>query len=466
MSTLPLPAAPVPERAAEEVAPVTASARPWVRRALQGPAAWALGDQVVYSFGNMVAAALLSRHCAAVVFGEYILTQRAMDVLIAVSNTFLWRPFTFRLPGTSSPEAAAYQGSVLGLQSVFCLVASLALGLLFLCTGGGSGAHASFGALLLTGAGILFREFTRRMYFAHLRYRTAFWTDVATVGLQTAGLLWLALTGRLTLNLALAVLCGGAVLVSLWWLVAEWRTWRFGVRRAWKDLRDDLPLGRWLFGSNMLYLASAQCNPWVLSALLGGSAVGTYAIAESLVNIPRVALASMENTMGPGIARAYEADGVSGVSREVERLNRMLLLASVAFCGLVWISAPFGAQLIYRRVPPGTRLLALLLGVNLVLYACRLPQSFGLTALRRAQATVHANGLGLLAQVALCALLIHRFEVPGAAVSLAMGSAVALIVREIFYRREMRRAHAHELRTGRVPDSEARSPGASVIAAS
>jgi O-antigen/teichoic acid export membrane protein len=108
-------------------------------------------------------------------------------------------------------------------------------------------------------------------------------------------------------------------------------------------------------------------------------------------------------------------------------------------CGvLVWALAPCGAALIYKRVPAGTRSLALLLGINLALYACRLPQSFGLTALRRAQGTLYASAWGVGVQACLCWMLIRRFHLPGAAISLGLGSLAALLVREVLYRREMR----------------------------
>ena len=80
---------------------------------------YALGDQAVYSFGNMVVAALLSRQAGARAFGMYILTQRAMDILIQLCNTLSWAPFTFNLPATTPDRVPRYRGSVF-LQQVLC----------------------------------------------------------------------------------------------------------------------------------------------------------------------------------------------------------------------------------------------------------------------------------------------------------------------------------------------------------
>lgn len=441
MSTVPLvtaPAEPV-ALAAREPHPVLRLVQQ-ARRRVSGRMTYALADQVVYSFGNMVVAALLSRHCAQREFGIYILTQRAMDVLIQVCNVFLWGPFTFNLPGTSVERKAQYQGSMLGLQIVFCALFTIALwcGATWAHAPGREVYYGTFAPLVLTGAGILFREFTRRMYFSHMRLQEAFWTEVATVLLQIAGVEWLYHVHRLTVVSTLAVLSGGAILVSVWWLVREWRSFTVGLRSSFDDLRLNLRLGRWFLGSNMIFLASSQCNPWVLSALLGGASVGAYAVCESVVNIPRVALTSMQNVMGPMIAHANNQGGRKGLRSIVGRLDRMLLLGAASFAAAIWLVGPWVARLIFKTVPGNARMVLLLLSLNLVAYAATLAQSYALTALDRADTTLYANAIGVLVQAAACFFLVRAFHVPGAAAAMLVGSLVVLLVRDQFFRREMR----------------------------
>ena len=420
----------------------------WVRLAGQLRAGvsqrlgYALADQVVYSIGNMVVAALLSRHCRQREFGIYILTQRTMDVLIQLCNVFLWGPFTFNLPGTPPERRGLYQGSIFGLQALFCVVFSMALW----CASHWASVPArgiyygTFAPLVITGGGILFREFTRRMYFSHMRLKEAFWTDVATVVLQIAGVEWLYLTGRLDVAHTLVVLCFGAVAVSLWWIFREWGSFRVETAATWMDLKMNMHLGRWFLGSNMIFLASSQCNPWVLSALLGGSAVGAYAVCESVVNIPRVALTSMQNVMGPMIARARNEGGRVQLGAIVRKLDRNLLLGSLVFAVGILAVGPWVAQLIFKSAPANARLLLAFLAINLVAYAAPLAQSYGLTALGRADTTFYANALGLLAQASVCFYFVRHLQVPGAAAAMLVGSVVVLGVRGLFFRREM--AHA------------------------
>lgn len=403
---------------------------------------YALADQVAYSVGNMVVAAMLSRHCRGREFGIYILTQRTMDVLIQLCNVFLWGPFTFNLPGTPQDRRSIYQGSIFGLQAIFCVLFSLALWFAthWASTPARGLYYGTFAPLVLTGGGILFREFTRRMYFSHMRLKEAFWTDMATVLLQIAGVEWLYITGRLDVAHTLLVLCFGAVAVSFWWLFREWNSFRVNALETWLDLKMNLQLGRWFLGSNMVFLASSQCNPWVLSALLGGSAVGAYAVCESVVNIPRVALTSMQNVMGPMIARARNEGGRAQLGAIVRKLDRNLLIGSVVFALAILAVGPRVAQLIFKASPANARLLLTFLAINLVAYAATLAQSYGLTALGRADTTFYANALGLLAQAAVCFYLVRHLQVPGAAAAMLLGSVVVLGVRGSFFRREMARA--------------------------
>ncbi len=399
---------------------------------------YALADQVVYSFGNMVVAAMLSRHCAQRDFGMYILTQRSMDVLIQFCNVFLWGPFTFNLPGIADVRKKSYQGSILGWQVVFCFM--FTAGVWFASRWAATPArgvyYGTFAPLVLTNGGILFREFTRRMYFSHMHLREAFWTDLATVLVQIGGVEWLFYTSKLNVTNTLWMLWLGASLVSCWWIVREWRTFHVSLRAMTDDFRLNLQLGRWFLGSNMVFLAGSQCNPWVLSALLGGASVGAYSVCESVVNIPRVALTSMQNVMGPMIARARKEGGKASLRGIVQRLDRMLLLGSSIFALAIICIGPWVAHVIFRTVPSNAHTILILLAINLVAYAATLAQSYGLTAMNRADTPFNANGLGLLAQAAVCYFLVHRFHVPGAAGAMLLGSVVVFFTRGWFFRRE------------------------------
>lgn len=408
----------------------------------QGGLLYALGDQVVYSFGNMTCAAMLSRHGSHSEFGIYILTQRALDILIQICNVFLWAPFTFHLPKTVKADEPSYEGGVLTMQILFCIAMS---GMVWCGASLAGGKHladvrAALTPLVLPAGFILFREFTRRMYFARMRFQEAFWTELVTVALQVGGMFLALRLGCLSVKTGLAALAVGAAVVSLWWAVREWSSWRFSFRALRSDARRDFALGRWLFGSNMVALAGAQWNPWLLGSVLGSASVGSYAICESVVNIPRVALNSLQNAMGPMVAKAESDGGVSALVRVVRRLNYGLFAVSAVLALAIWALAPWLAHVIFKVVPSDTRLVAGLLGCNLVIFAGTLAQSYGLTALNRADRTVYANGIGVLVQALISLPLVRSMSLAGAALALICGNVTVLLVRNVFWRREIRRA--------------------------
>ncbi len=350
---------------------------------------------------------------------------------------FLWAPFTFNLPETAAGRKSLYQGSILNLQVAFCLVCTVVLAVTsnWAHTSSREVYYRTFAPLIFTAGGILFREFTRRMYFCHMRMKEAFWTDVATVLLQSVGVVWLYRAGKLTVPNTLAILCAGAVVVSLWWVVREWSSFTLRMANTMEDLRLNLRLGRWFLGSNMVSLASMQCNPWVLSALAGGASVGAYAVCESVVNIPRVALTSMQNVMGPMTAKAQAEGGATALRGVVRRADRLLLVSSVGFALVIALVGPSIARLIFRTVPGNARMVLVLLAMNLVAYAATLAPSYGLSALRRADRTFYANAIGVVVQAAVCLVLVRKFQVPGAAAALLIGnSLVFFVLRAFFYR--------------------------------
>jgi O-antigen/teichoic acid export membrane protein len=436
------------EPAAQEVMELEAgsaeSAGLWVRtKALVGQRmGYALADQVVYSFGNMVVAALVIRYCTKWEFGIYILTQRALDVLNQLCNVFLWGPYTFNLPVKAKGRPTLYKGSVLVWQLVACFYAAV---LMWAIKGWASTParglyYGVFAPLVMTCAGIVFREYTRRMYFSDMRLKEAFWTDAATVALQIVGVWWLKWTGRLNVPNTLWMLSLGAIAVSLWWVVEEWRT--FEIR--WKDVSDDmrlnLRLGKWFLGSNMVFMVSSQYNPWLLSAMVGGVGVGMYSVCEQVVNIPRVALTSLQNLMAPMLARAFANEGKPGLKRMVARLDTLLLAGSVVFAAGVALLGPLAARLIFKKVPDNARVILIVLAVNLLAYAATMAQSYGLTAVDKANYTFYAQLAGLVAQAGISVWLVHTWQLPGAAAALLVSSVVVMVVRQVYYSREMRTA--------------------------
>ncbi|MHB1023039.1 MAG: lipopolysaccharide biosynthesis protein [Acidobacteriaceae bacterium] len=407
---------------------------------------YALMDQGIVSFGNMVVAASVSRHCRAAEFGIFILALRSIDVITQLCSVFIWAPYIFNLPSMPEGERKRYLGSVVFHQfagSILAILALLALGVIALHMGN-TPYRSVFIPLALPSLTIVLREFTRRMYFAHFRFRDAFIADAITVVLQIGGIFLLIHYGRLHSASALWALAFGCLFVSVFWIVKQWKHWTISMTAIGKHLSLNFELGRWFFGSNMVFLMSSQANPWILSVTSGASSVGAYAVCESVVNIPRVALTSMQNTMGPMMARTYASGGKVPLKRLVWRMGLFIAACTAVFSVIIMTAGPSIAYLIFHVVPANARVVLILLALNLFAFGSGLTQSYGLTALNKPGFNFYANLIGLFVQLVLAFALVRSTGPMGGltavALALLVGSIVVLVVRAAFYIREVRHA--------------------------
>ena len=79
------------------------------------------------------------------------------------------------------------------------------------------------------------------------------------------------------------------------------------------------------------------------------------------------------------------------------------------------------------------------LALNFIAVAATLAQSYGLTALDKAGLVFYANLAGFAVQVLLAIALVGKLNVAGVALAMLPGSIVVVIIRQIFYRREITR---------------------------
>ena len=413
-----------------------------LRARLSSKFVYALLDQGVVSVGNMVVAASVARYCGAAEFGIFILALRSLDVINQLSSVLIWGPYIFNMPTVGDGRRDEYRGSVLMHQlTASSIGVALLLGFGMWARSVGSVEYSRlFVPLALPSVAIVFREFTRRMYFAHFRFKEALITDAITVALQVSGVLSLMHRGTLGFVTALWSLAGGCTVLVVYWMVRELRGLRFAGDGYMDDLRMNMQLGRWFFGSNMILLGSLQVSPWLLSATSGTVSVAAYGVCESVVNIPRVALTSMQNAMGPTMAKAFAEGGKPALGKVVDRMTWLITSGSAVFAAAIIVVGPWVAKVIYHQSPPHARLILTLLSLNLVAYAGALAQSYGLSSMNRAQLMFYAAVAGLVVQLAIAFAVVRRFNVPGVAAALLVGSVVIVTMRWMHWKREMRAA--------------------------
>ena len=403
---------------------------------------YAILDQFIVSCGNLFVYASVARHCPTAEYGIFYLALRSLDILNQLCNVLIWGPFTFNLPQLKGDRGKWYLGSAFVHQlsvNAFGVVVLLAFAA-FTHYRGDTTYSALFLPLAVPSVLIIFREFTRRMYFSQMRFRNAFFTDAATTALQIAGVLYLVHRHTVSYAHALWVLSASCLAVSLYWLMSEGHRLHFNLDSIRNDFKLNLQLGRWFFGSNMLFVASAQANPWILTAAIGPASVAGYAFCDQVVTIPRVALTSIQNTMAPSMSRAVAEGGKEALRKVVARMDRILIAGSAAFTIGIMLFGPWVSRTIFHHSPEHARLILCFLALNLLAYAAALAQSYGLSAINRAQLNFYAGIFGLVVQLVLAVVLVHRMGVAGVALALFAGSLVVLGARIFYYMREMRRA--------------------------
>jgi O-antigen/teichoic acid export membrane protein len=402
---------------------------------------YALLDQGIVSFGNMVVSAAVSRYCAQGDFGIFLLALRSLDVINQVCGVCIWGPYTFNLQSMEGERRRLYLGSALAHQTIASVVGLVWLLLLgFLTSRGGGGEYAQvFVPLALPSVAIIFREFTRRIYFAEFRFAQALVLDAATVGLQIAGILAMLHRGSLRPATALWALSLSASVVCVYWFVTEWKHLAFSLRDIRSDFTLNMQLGKWFFGSNMLFLGSMQLSPWLLSATSGAASVAALGVCDQVVNIPRVALTSMQNAMAPSMARAFAEGGKAALRKVVRRMD-LIIVGGSAVCAVgIVVCGPWVSKAIFHKTPTNTKTIFILLALNLLAYAASLAQSYALSAINRAELNFYAGVFGIVVQLVAAFALVNSYKIPGVVFALLLGNSVVLAARIFYYVREMRR---------------------------
>jgi O-antigen/teichoic acid export membrane protein len=238
---------------------------------------------------------------------------------------------------------------------------------------------------------------------------------------------------------ALYALSISAAGVCVYWLITEWKSFSF----HWSDFSTDfglnLQLGKWFLGTNALFVGSAQISPWLLSATSGTASVAAFAVCEAVVNIPRVALTSLQNMMAPTMAKGYAEGGRERLRAIVRKLDILIISACAFFAAGIIFFGPWVSRAIFHKTPDNAKTILTLLALNLLVYGASLAQSYGLSSINKANLNFYAGVFGILSQAAIAFGAVKSYGVPGVAFALLIGNTVVLVARIYFYLREMRR---------------------------
>jgi O-antigen/teichoic acid export membrane protein len=275
---------------------------------------------------------------------------------------------------------------------------------------------------------MLFREFVRRLAFAHLRIFAATAMDIGISLVQLALILLLAWLGRLSVASVFAVMGGACVLAALGWSVSHRQTMRIVPARIVPDLRENWTFSRWALACQLAGLAF-YIMPWMLTAAHGEEATGELAACNTLVGLANLFVLGMGNFLTPKAALAFSREGFPGLARVMRKMSILFAAALGAFCAIVYFGGDWLALAVMGPKYHGLGTLIVLLAVATLVDSLSLTAGNGLWALDLPSANFFADCVMLVVTLTIAAILVGAWGAFGIAVAMIAGRTLGAIVR-------------------------------------
>jgi O-antigen/teichoic acid export membrane protein len=383
-------------------------------------------DQGAVSATNFLTGVIIARTCSKTELGLYMLGFSVFLFLVDLQTSLIATPYMIYAPRLKGSASALYTGSTLIHQSGFCLLATLALAVSAVMSRfglGPKGMGSVLWALAAAVSSIMFREYARRILFAHLKAMRALVLDSCIAVAQIGSLLILGHLGFLSANRAYWVVGGACGLAVLGWLWSDRSVHHIRMSQAAADLRKNWAFGKWALISGFTWTLSMNLYPWLLAAFHGTASAGIWAACLGAVALGNPAVLGVQNFLGPKIAHVYAAVGPTALGRFVFRASIAFAVPISLFCVAMML---WGGRLVgslYGHEYLGNGLVVAILAWNLSVTAVASSFSRALFAIERADIDFAANLAGLFVMFTLGIWLVRSFAIAGAAAGLLIANA-------------------------------------------
>lgn len=395
---------------------------------------FSLVDQASVSGTNFATGIIIGRACTKEEFGLYGMALAGLLLLTEVQHALISTPHQVLYP--KAPDLAGrrrFNGSTLIHTLGVGLLAGVGLTLAggIEAIGGPQGVARVLLALAVVAWAVLARYFARVFCFTTLRPTRALIVDVTIAVVQLSLLIALAWTGHLSATTAVLAIGAANALALVGWFAAARSDFTFDLRLAADDLRRTWPLSRWMFISGLLWSAGIHTYPWLVGSMRSAAEAGVWTACFGIAALANPLLMGISNVLGPAVAHAHAQRSAVDFRRYVVRAAAafallMLPFVLVAGFGGEWILKLYGGQ--YAGYGAIVGLIAIAM----------LTQAIGFTAARGLFALGHAEQdmIGNIVTIALLVgglWLIHRYGLPGAALSLIVSTTAGNVYRFIAF---------------------------------
>ncbi len=406
--------------------------------ALAGKGSMSIVDQAVVSATNFLTTILIGRVCGPRELGVYSLGFTIVMLMIAVQFTLVIMPYTIYHRRLDAVSRRHYAGSVLvhSLLLYGLMVVGFVTGGIVLSLGSWP---PGFTAMIWTLAWavplILLREFGRRFSLVELKPGAAFVLDAAVGAVHLGGLAFLVASHRLSAAASYTVYgLACAALSAVWWLF-NCTSFRVRANDVLSKVRLNWSFGKWVFADHLTMTVNAYASNWLLMAMLGAKATGTFAACTSVILLANPFVLGMNNLLVPKAAQVH-ARGDSALVRDFLRKATLLMIGGTsAFFVFILIFGNPLMRLLYGSNYGGQGHVTAVLAMDLLVCGLAVGPGYGLWLLERSDVLFLAKLVRFAAIVIGSIGLIYGWGVLGAAYGMLLGDAVGVTATVVMHRR-------------------------------
>jgi O-antigen/teichoic acid export membrane protein len=302
-------------------------------------------DQALISGGNFASGVVLARALPSTDFGLFVVANFGLLLALAMQNGLTLQPLVVH--GAALPDRAfrRFLRASLPIQAVFITSSTLLVAAVALLW-----EPLRPLALPLSAAAALTQaqEFCRRALYTRGHLRAAMLNNVINYGLQALLLAAVALSGALSLLVALWIVALTSALAVLLGLCQLRRFATPETDNFHTVLHQTLRIGKWMAASQALSIASIEAFPAVVTVLAGLPSTAGLGVIRQLTGPLHLLTRPLENYHLPRAAHALAhqgSDGLDGILRHAMLLTAppyLLFLALITVAPEATVGAVYG----------------------------------------------------------------------------------------------------------------------------
>lgn len=388
-------------------------------------------DQILLSGANFLVGLLMIRYTTDVAYGQFVLAQSAVLLVLSAQSAWMTGPLMSTLPRKSPEDKRLALGAMRTSQTRFLrwgaiiLVAGVVIG--YAAGLVAAGPALATGATILAAWAALQREYLRSALLVYQRPHQMLGSDTVYVLLLVTGILgaaFLARSSGVWAICALAVAAWVAMTVSHRLLGKDpgWLTGDAGP--IWRDIR---PLGLWSTVGAVIYWLFAQSYNYILAKRLDLTAVANVNAAR-LVLTPVFVFTFGINNVLMSLAANWLAQ--QGLAKTLRRLA--LVLVAVTFLDLLYMGLAWSERtwlitgVLHKTIADRDRLLLLWGAIALIFLPREILQAV-LFAVRQVRSMAWVVGVSATVSLSLMWFSIEHWGTAAVLIGQVAGESVNLL---------------------------------------